>query len=90
MCFLCIRLPRPTAYQRAEEEYKHKQEEKAAKLEEAQRRREEKSRAITRYRANKAEVFKKLSKKTKKGQPVMRGRMEILLQKLQQQELQSR
>ncbi|PNF19161.1 hypothetical protein B7P43_G09790 [Cryptotermes secundus] len=82
------RIPRPTAYQKAEEEYKRKQEEKAAKLQEAQKKKEERSQAVARYRANKAEVFKKLSKKTKKGQPVMKGRLEILLHKLQQ-ELQS-
>lgn len=66
------------------EEYKHKQEEKAAQLKEAQKRREEKSQALTRYHAKKAEVFRKLSMKTKKGQPVMKGRLEILLHKLQQ------
>lgn len=77
------RAPRPTAYQKAVEEYKHKQEEKAAKLKEAQRRREERSEALARYRTNKAEVFRKLSMKTKKGQPVMKGRLEILLHKLQ-------
>jgi hypothetical protein len=82
---LFIRISRPTAYQKAEEEYKRQQEEKAAKLQEAQRRREEKSQAITRYRAKKSEVYKKLSKKTKKGQPVMKGRMEMLLHKLQQE-----
>jgi hypothetical protein len=66
------------------EEYKHKQKEKAAKFKEAQKRREESSQALARYRANKAEVFRKLSMKTKKGQPVMKGRLEILLHKLQQ------
>jgi uncharacterized damage-inducible protein DinB len=78
------RAPRPTAYQKAVEEYKHKQEEKAAKLKEAQKRREERSQALARYHAKKAEVFRKLSMKTKKGQPVMKGRLEILLHKLQQ------
>lgn len=78
------RAPRPTAYQKAVEEYKHKQEEKAAKLKEAQKRREEKSQALARYHAKKTEVFRKLSMKTKKGQPVMKGRLEILLHKLQQ------
>jgi len=66
------------------EEYKHKQEEKTAKLKEAQKRREEKSQALARYHSKKAEVFRKLSMKTKKGQPVMKGRLEILLHKLQQ------
>ncbi|KDR14970.1 thyroid transcription factor 1-associated protein 26-like [Zootermopsis nevadensis] len=78
------RLPRLTAYQKAEEDYKCKQEEKIAKLKEDQKKRQERSQAIARYQNNKAEVFKKLSKKTKKGQPVMKGRIEILLEKLQQ------
>lgn len=79
-----FRLPRLTAYQKAEEDYKCKQEEKIAKLKEDQKKRQERSQAIARYQNNKAEVFKKLSKKTKKGQPVMKGRIEILLEKLQQ------
>jgi hypothetical protein len=77
------RVLRPTAYQKAEEEYKRKQEERITNLKEAQKKREESSQAIARYRTSKAEVFKKLSKKTKKGQPVMKGRIEILLDKLQ-------
>jgi hypothetical protein len=55
------------------EEYKHKQKEEEAKFKEAQKRREERSQALARYHANKAEVFRKLSMKTKKGQPVMNG-----------------
>jgi hypothetical protein len=78
------RLPRPTAYQKAKEEYKRKQEEKIEKLKEAQRKREERSQAIAKYQTRRAETFKKLSKKTKNGQPVMKGRIEILLHKLQQ------
>lgn len=31
------------------------------------------------------ETYKKLSKKTKKGQPVMKDRLEMLLEKIQQQ-----
>jgi hypothetical protein len=83
ICFFFGRVLRPTAYQKAEEEYKRKQEEGIANLKEAQKKREERSQAIARYRTSKAEVFKKLSKKTKKGQPVMKGRIEILLDKLQ-------
>jgi hypothetical protein len=83
MFYFLRRLPRPTSYQKAEEEYKRKQEEKIAKLKEAQKKREERTQAIARYQTSKAEVFKKLSKKTKKGQPVMKGRIEILLHKLQ-------
>ena len=31
------------------------------------------------------QTYKKLSKKTKKGQPVMKDRLEMLLEKIQQQ-----
>lgn len=30
------------------------------------------------------QIYKKLSKKTKKGQPVMKDRMELLFEKIQQ------
>ncbi|PSN47401.1 hypothetical protein C0J52_11162 [Blattella germanica] len=77
------RPPKLTAYQAAQLEYERKQAEKAAKLEELTRKREEKSAAIAKYKARKTEIYKKLSKKTKKGQPVMKGRLELLLEKLE-------
>ncbi len=50
---------------------------------EKRRRHEERTEAINKYKERKAERYKVLSKKTKKGQPVMAGRMELLLQKIQ-------
>jgi hypothetical protein len=46
----------------------------------------EKQAAIKAYREKKAERFKVLSKKTSKGQPLMAGRMELLLEKIKAQE----
>jgi hypothetical protein len=41
--------------------------------------------AIVRSKQMRLERIKKLTQKTKKGQPVMKGRIEILLQKIQKQ-----
>ncbi|XP_069687192.1 uncharacterized protein [Periplaneta americana] len=76
------RISSRSAFQEAQEEYKRKMEERIAELKEAQRKKEERSQALARYGAVKAEVYKKLSRKTKKGQPVMKGRIELLLTKL--------
>ncbi|GIY10066.1 hypothetical protein CEXT_234811 [Caerostris extrusa] len=54
-------------------ENKQRKEEKRKKIEEARKK----------YLKKKQENFKKLSQKTKWGQPVMKGRMEILLEKIQ-------
>ena len=36
------------------------------------------------YKKRKADKFKILSKKTRKGQPIMAGRMEMLLKKIEE------
>lgn len=43
----------------------------------------ERHEALEKYKAKKAETFKKLSRKTSKGQPVMKDRLELLLAKIQ-------
>lgn len=43
----------------------------------------ERKRAMKLYKQRKAEKYKILSQKTKKGQPVMKGRIEMLLEKIQ-------
>lgn len=53
-------------------------------MEDANRRREEREEALRKYKEKKLRNFKLLSKKTKKGQPVMKGRIEMLLEKIQQ------
>ena len=61
------------------------QAEKRERLEQRELQKAEREEALRQYRANKAETFKRLSKKTKKGQPVMKDRLEMLLQKIQKQ-----
>ncbi|CAF1003707.1 unnamed protein product [Rotaria sordida] len=41
--------------------------------------------AMARYKANKQSRLKKLVKKTRRGQPVMQGQIDLLLHKIQQQ-----
>ena len=41
---------------------------------------------MKRYKEKKTERFKVLSRKNKKGQPLMSGRMEMLLDKIRQSE----
>lgn len=72
-----------SALQLAQEKYKKIQEEKQRRKEELQRQKEERQAALEAYKKQKAMKFKKLSQKTRKGQPVMKGRMELLLEKIQ-------
>lgn len=48
------------------------------------RRREEAEAAKKKYKEKRLHRFKKLHQKTKKGQPVMRGKIELMLEALQQ------
>ena len=45
----------------------------------------EKEEALKKYKEKRMQTYKKLSRKTKKGQPVMKDRLEMLLEKIQQQ-----
>jgi hypothetical protein len=40
---------------------------------------------MVRYKTNKQSRLKKLVKKTRRGQPVMKGQIELLLEKIQKQ-----
>merc|ERR1712112_126873 len=53
--------------------------------EEAKQKRNEKEEAVKRYKDKKAQKSKALRAVTKRGQPVMAGRMELLLAKIQEQ-----
>lgn len=53
-------------------------------MEEIIRKKEERNKALKKYKEKKIHAFKALSKKTKKGQPVMKGRIEMLLEKIQE------
>ncbi|XP_071544859.1 uncharacterized protein [Panulirus ornatus] len=72
------------SWQRAKGEYRKKVAERARKKQEALKRKEEIEEAKRKYKENRLHRFKKLNQKTKKGQPVMRGRIEIMLEKLQE------
>ncbi|XP_008572631.1 PREDICTED: thyroid transcription factor 1-associated protein 26 isoform X1 [Galeopterus variegatus] len=73
-----------TSNQKAQEEYEQVQAKRAAKKQEFERRKQEREEAQRCYRKRKMEVFKILSKKTKKGQPNLNLQMEYLLQKIQE------
>ncbi|KAL2731457.1 thyroid transcription factor 1-associated protein 26 [Vespula squamosa] len=61
----------------ARKEYERKKEERL-------RVKAEREEALRKYKEKKMQAYKKLSKRTKKGQPVMKDRIELLLQKIQQ------
>ncbi|XP_028166549.1 thyroid transcription factor 1-associated protein 26 homolog [Ostrinia furnacalis] len=70
-------------FQRAKEQFNKVKEEKAQKQQDIEKAKEEKKQKLHEYKKKKQERFKKLSRKTKKGQPVMTGRLELLLEKIQ-------
>ena len=49
------------------------------------RRKQERDEALQKYNSKKKENFKKLCKKTHKGQPVMKNQIEYLLAKIEKQ-----
>ncbi|XP_076967644.1 thyroid transcription factor 1-associated protein 26 [Tamandua tetradactyla] len=73
-----------TSNQKAQEEYEQVQAKRAAKKQEFERRKQEREEAHRLYKKKKMEMFKILSKKTKKGQPNLNLQMEYLLQKIQE------
>ncbi|KAM8820083.1 thyroid transcription factor 1-associated protein 26 [Eudromia elegans] len=73
-----------TSNQKAKEEYEKIKAERARKKEEAEKRKQQREEAQRLHRQKKMEVYKMLSKKTKKGQPNLNLQMEYLLQKIQQ------
>lgn len=84
--FACInsKLKKGYAFFKAKQEYQRKEREKKKRVEEAIRAKAEREEALKNYREKKMHNFKILSMKTKKGQPVMKGRIEMLLKKIQQ------
>lgn len=71
------------AYKKAHLEYQRLQEEKKKRKEELARKKAERDEALRIYKEKKTEKFKTLSRKTKKGQPIMKNRMEMLLEQIQ-------
>ncbi|XP_036999328.2 thyroid transcription factor 1-associated protein 26 [Artibeus jamaicensis] len=73
-----------TSNRKAQEEYEQIQAKRDAKRQEFERRKQEREEAQRCYKKKKMEVFKILSKKTKKGQPNLNLQMEYLLKKIQE------
>ena len=65
--------------------YNQKVSSKELKKQEFLKKQQEKSEAIKKYKEKKIERFKVLNSKTKKGQPRMGGRIELLLAKIEEQ-----
>lgn len=72
-------------FKRALVEYQEKQSEKEKKKEAKELARKEREEALKKYKKKKNEHYRLLAKKTKWGQPVMKNRVQILLEKLQEQ-----
>ncbi|XP_015121298.1 thyroid transcription factor 1-associated protein 26 homolog [Diachasma alloeum] len=72
------------AFHSAKLEFQRKQEEKKQKEAEMLRVKAEREEALQKYKQKRMENYKKLSKKTRRGQPVMKDRLEMLLEKIQQ------
>ncbi|XP_026728381.1 thyroid transcription factor 1-associated protein 26 homolog [Trichoplusia ni] len=70
-------------FHKAKEHLKKVKQEKLEKQQQIEKIKEEKRQKMEEYKKKKQERFKKLSKKTKKGQPMMTGRLELLLEKIQ-------
>jgi hypothetical protein len=73
------------ASQRARLELERIREQKEEKKADIEKKKAEKDQKLLEYKAKKAEKFRRLSKKTRKGQPVMKDRLEMLLEKIQKQ-----
>lgn len=71
------------AYKKAHEEYQRIKEEKKKRREELEKKKAERDAALKIYKQKKVEKFKRLNKKTKRGQPVMKDRIEMLLEQIQ-------
>ena len=74
-----------SAFSKARQQFNEKELNKKKKNEEFSRKQSEKEEAIKKYKEKKTARLKVLNSKTKRGQPVMAGRMELLLAKIQEQ-----
>ena len=70
---------------KAKDKFNKKISSKEQKKQEYLKRQGEKNEAIKKYKEKKAERFKVLNAKTKRGQPKMAGRIELLLAKIEEQ-----
>lgn len=70
-------------YEKAKQELERRKKEKELLIAERAKEKVEREDALQKYKKDKIRKYMKLKKKTKKGQPVMAGRMELLLEKIQ-------
>ena len=77
--------PTHSGYSKAKRKYEDKIASKQKKEEEIMKRQKEKEVAIKKYKEKKAVKMKALTAKTKRGQPVMAGRIELLYEQIQEQ-----
>lgn len=71
------------AFQKARNQLAKMKDEKRLKKEEFLKKKEEKEEKLKLYKQKRDEKFKRLNKKTKRGQPVMKDRLEMLLEQIQ-------
>ncbi|XP_071956429.1 uncharacterized protein [Antedon mediterranea] len=76
-----------TRYSKVEKEFEQQKQMKAKQAQEAQKIREEKKAAFETYKSKKRARHKKLSQKSKKGQPIMKYHVEHLLKKIKSDKL---
>lgn len=72
-----------SAFKAAFDQFKSKQLEQKQVKEGNKKKKEEMNQALLRYKQAKSQKLKRMSKKTKKGQPIMKYWMESLLDKIQ-------
>ena len=75
----------PSAFTKAVNKFEEQKSKKQQKEEALLRKQEEKKEAVKKYKEKKAERLKILNAKTKRGQPKMGGRIELLLAKIEEQ-----
>ncbi|XP_063399375.1 thyroid transcription factor 1-associated protein 26 homolog [Mytilus trossulus] len=70
-------------YSKSQKQFSKKKMDKEKKKKEVLKQKREIESALTKYKDKKSKQYKKLCKKTYKGQPVMKNQIEILLHKIQ-------
>eukprot|EP00088_Acartia_fossae_P022865 TRINITY_DN23976_c0_g1_i1.p1 TRINITY_DN23976_c0_g1~~TRINITY_DN23976_c0_g1_i1.p1 ORF type:complete len:179 (+),score=39.80 TRINITY_DN23976_c0_g1_i1:40-576(+) len=76
-------LKKKSSFQKAQQKYTEKKSAKEKKIEEAQQRRAEREAKLKIYREKKNKRSKVMNARTKKGQPLMGDRIQLLLEKIQ-------
>ena len=74
-----------TSLNRARQKFEEKKAAKAQRQAEILQRQKDRDEALKKYKEKKELRFKKLNAKNRKGQPLMGGRIELLLEKIQEQ-----